>query len=120
MATAAVRSKPAAASRARARLPLVKAPIAAVAQWTFLTNHAHVLVCIAQDDNARMRDIAQRVGITERAVQRIVHELEQSGYVAHEREGRRNSYRVNKAGPLRHPVESHRTVAALLLLAGVR
>ncbi len=87
------------------------------APWTFLTNHAHVLVCIAGDPNVRIRDLAPRVGITERAVQRIVRELEQAGYLSHEHEGRRNVYRVRTEQPLRHPVERHRTVAALIALA---
>ena len=81
--------------------------------WTFLTNHAHVLICLAIDPDARMRDVAAKVGITERAVQRIVADLEEAGYLEREREGRRNSYRVRLALPLRHPIEAHRTVAAL-------
>jgi DNA-binding MarR family transcriptional regulator len=86
------------------------------APWTFLTNHAHVLICIAGDRNARIRDLAERVGITERGVQRIINELEEAGYLTHEREGRRNVYRVRSNQPLRHPVERHRNVAALLEL----
>ena len=62
--------------------------------WTFLTNHAHVLICIAEDPDVRIRDLAERVGITERGVQRIIMELEVSGYLTHERDGRRNHYRV--------------------------
>jgi DNA-binding IclR family transcriptional regulator len=86
--------------------------------WTFLTNHAHVLLCLARDPETRMRDVAERVGITERAVQRIVSELEQAGYVARDREGRRNRYEVNPDVALRHPIERHRSVAALLALVG--
>jgi len=82
--------------------------------WTFLTNHAHVFICIAEDPTARIRDVAERVGITERAVQRIIADLEELGYVAHERDGRRNVYRVRVGHRLRHPIESHRTVGALL------
>jgi DNA-binding IclR family transcriptional regulator len=82
--------------------------------WTFLTNHAHVLLCIARDPEVRIRDLALRVGISERAVQRIVSELEESGYLAHEREGRRNRYQVRAALPLRHPVERHCAVADLV------
>lgn len=85
--------------------------------WTFLTNHAHVLLCIASNRQVRIRDLADRVGITERAVQRIIFELEGDGYLTHEREGRRNSYRVRPHLPLRHPVERKNKVAALLALA---
>ncbi len=85
-----------------------------VTEWTFLTNHAHVLVCIAQEPEMRMRDMAERVGITERAVQRIVTSLEEEGYVEKIRNGRRNQYRVCKDLPLRHPIERHRKVSDLL------
>lgn len=85
--------------------------------WTFLTNHAHVLLCIVADPHARIRDVAARVGITERGVQRIITELEDAGYVTHEREGRRNVYRVRSHLPLRHPLERHHKVARLLQLA---
>jgi predicted ArsR family transcriptional regulator len=86
------------------------------AGWTFLTNHAHVLFCIADDPEVRLRDVAARVGITERAVQRIVTDLEAEGYLTVSKEGRRNRYQVNYAQPLRHPIERHRTVAALIKL----
>lgn len=82
--------------------------------WTFLTNHAHVLLCIARDPEARMREVANQVGITERAVQRIVAELEAAGYLVHERDGRRNRYEVRAAQPLRHPIEQHCRVAQLI------
>lgn len=83
-------------------------------EWTFLTNHAHVLICIAADPTARIRDIASLVGITERAVARIVVDLENDGYVEHERDGRRNVYRVRTGQPLRHRLERHRNVSVLL------
>ncbi|HEX9207119.1 MAG TPA: winged helix-turn-helix domain-containing protein [Steroidobacteraceae bacterium] len=83
-------------------------------QWTFLSNHAHVLVCLASDPDARLRDVAASVGITERAVQKIVGDLEQAGVIERVRNGRRNSYRLHTAVALRHPLESHRTVGALL------
>jgi DNA-binding IclR family transcriptional regulator len=86
--------------------------------WTFLTNHAHVLLSIAREPEARMRDLAEAVGITERAVQRIVADLEDAGYVRRVREGRRNRYHVREDLPLRHPVEQHRRVRALLDLVG--
>lgn len=84
------------------------------AHWTFLTNHAHVLLCVGRDASARIRDIASAVGITERAVQRILVELEEGGYLTHEREGRRNVYRVKPSLPLRHPLERHKKIAMLL------
>ena len=91
------------------------------AGWTFLTNHAHVLFCIAEDPEVRLRDVAARVGITERAVQRIVTDLEGEGYLTVAKEGRRNRYQVHYELPLRHPIERHRTVAALIeLVVGSR
>ncbi len=84
--------------------------------WTFLTNHAHVLLCIARDPQVRIRDLAPQVGITERAVQRILAELEEAGYLTHQREGRRNTYRVRPNQPFRHPVERHRKIALLLAI----
>ena len=84
--------------------------------WTFLSNHAHVLVCLARDPDARLRDVALSVGITERAVQKIVSDLEEAGVIVRERAGRRNSYRLNLDVPLRHALESHKTVGALLSL----
>ena len=91
-------------------------PVAEKPPWTFLTNHAHVLLCIAADPQARIRDLADRVGITERAVQRIIFDLEESGYLTREREGRRNTYRVRSNLPLRHPVERKNKVSALIAL----
>ncbi len=84
--------------------------------WTFLTNHAHVLFCLAEDPEVRLRDVAARVGITERAVQRIVTDLEDEGFVTRSRVGRRNLYEVHPERSLRHPVEAHRDVKALLEL----
>lgn len=81
--------------------------------WTFLTNHAHVLFCIAQDPGTRLRDVADRVGITERAVQRIVAELADAGYITRQRQGRRNTYQVHDRLPLRHAIEHHRNIADL-------
>lgn len=87
--------------------------------WTFLSNHGHVLVCLALDPNARLRDVATQVGITERAVQKIVGDLEEAGVLVRQRAGRRNSYHLNVNAPLRHALEAHRTVGALLgLVAG--
>lgn len=82
--------------------------------WTFLTNHAHVLICIARDPDARLRDVAVDVGITERAVQKIVADLEAAGVLTRERTGRRNHYEINPSATLRHPVEAHRNIGQLL------
>jgi DNA-binding Lrp family transcriptional regulator len=84
--------------------------------WTFLSNHGHVLVCMALDPGARLRDIAAQVGITERAVQKIVGDLVEAGVITRERAGRRNSYLMNVNAPLRHALEAHRTVGSLLTL----
>ena len=94
------------------------APIAAPAPatWTFLSNHAHVLIYLSRAPDARMREVAQVVGITERAVQRIIAELVAGGFLKVEKDGRRNRYAVNDRLPLRHPVEAHRTVRDLLAL----
>lgn len=83
-------------------------------QWTFLSNHAHVLVCLASDPGARLRDVAAQVGITERAVQKIVSDLESAGVLTRERDGRRNRYHMALDRPLRHPIERHRSIGALL------
>jgi DNA-binding transcriptional ArsR family regulator len=82
--------------------------------FTYLSNHTHVLVCVSADPAIRLRDLASLVGITERAVQRIVMELEAAGVLKREREGRRNHYKVNKRAKLRHPLEAHCTVGGLL------
>lgn len=82
--------------------------------WTFLTNHAHVLVCITHDPGIRVREIADRVGITERATQRIVADLAGAGYIERSRVGRRTTYTINGRLPLRHPLEEHREIGALL------
>ncbi|TXK61018.1 winged helix-turn-helix domain-containing protein [Alkalisalibacterium limincola] len=82
--------------------------------WTFLSNHTHVLVCLASEGDPTLREIAARVGVTERAVQRIVAELEQAGVVERRREGRRNVYRLNTDVPLRHPLEAHCRVGDLI------
>lgn len=82
--------------------------------WTFLTNHAHVTLCIAEEPDIRLRDIALRVGISERAVHQIVKDLEAGGYVMRTRVGRRNHYRVHPDQPLRHPLEHNHDVGELL------
>lgn len=80
----------------------------------FLTNHAHVLLCLAGNPELRIRDIAERVGVTERAVLRILGNLEEAGCLAREREGRRTHYRLRPDRPMRHPVEATRSVRALV------
>ncbi len=91
------------------------------ASWTFLTNHAHVLICLVQRPEGTLREVAVQVGITERAVQRIVRDLEDAGILLRERTGRRNRYTVSGSHPLRHPLEAHRSVQDLLdLLATSR
>jgi DNA-binding MarR family transcriptional regulator len=82
--------------------------------WTFVTNHTRVLLSIARDRDVRLRDIAQTVGITERATQRIVAELIEGGYVSRERRGRRNHYSVNPKTKLRHPSQREQDVGTLL------
>jgi predicted DNA-binding transcriptional regulator YafY len=84
--------------------------------WTFLSNHAHVLLCIAKEPGVRLREVADRVGITERSVQRIVADLEEAGYLSRSREGRRNRYEVHPDRPLRHAISSQREVGGLLNL----
>jgi len=84
--------------------------------WTFLTNHAHVLLCLARDPEQRQRDLSDQVGITERAAQVILGDLERSGYIRRERVGRRNRYTLDLGRPLRHPLESAHTVGELIEL----
>ena len=83
-------------------------------RWTFLTNYGHVLLCVARDPDARMRDIALTVGITERSVQAIVGDLVDEGYLVKSRSGRRNSYEVHTEGPMRHPASAGHSVGELL------
>lgn len=97
--------------RARAK---PKSDASSPAGWTFLTNHAHVLLCLVENPEARMREVAVLVGITERAVQRIIAELAEAGYLSRMREGRSNRYIVHGDLFLRHPVESHCTIAELV------
>ena len=87
--------------------------------WTFLTNHARVLVEIARDPNNRLRDIAAGIGITERAAQTIVNDLEEAGYITRTRIGRRNHYSVDPTRPFRHPADADQRIAGLLTLFAV-
>ncbi len=87
-----------------------------VPTWTFLSNHAHVLLCIARNPEMTMKSISELVGITERAVQRIVADLVQQEYLRRDKDGRRNRYTISSQKPLRHPIEAHRNVDAILEL----
>ena len=82
--------------------------------WTFFSNHGHILLVLAQDPHIRLRDLAARVGITERAVHRLLVEMEHGGVIVRHREGRRNHYTVRSDRRLRHPIEEHRTVGDLI------
>jgi len=82
--------------------------------WTFFSNYAHVLVCLAEDPQARLRDVAGRVDITERTAVRLISQLDEAGILKRVKDGRRNSYVIDTAKNLRHPIESHCTVGAWL------
>jgi DNA-binding transcriptional ArsR family regulator len=90
-----------------------------MANWSFLTSHARVLMCIAHDPGARLRDIAAGLGITERSADGIVSELAEAGYVVKQKDGRRNRYQIQAHLPLPEPTSRERTVGEILaLLAG--
>jgi DNA-binding MarR family transcriptional regulator len=89
-----------------------------MSQWTFLTNHAQVLLCIARKQDITAREIAAEVGITERAVQRIVRDLGDAGYISHSRDGRQNHYEIHADRPMRHPAQQGFAVRELLDLLG--
>ena len=91
-----------------------KNPLPSCPPWTIFSNHAHVLVCIARNPEERVREIARKVGITERAVQRIIGDLEEAGVIARERLGRSNRYTLSLDRPLRHPLEANTTIAAVI------
>ncbi len=83
-------------------------------EWTFLTNHAHVLLSVAANPDVTLREVAEKVGITERATHRIVSELERGGALTRSRSGRRNHYEIREDFPLRHPLEEHCSVGQLV------
>lgn len=87
-----------------------------MSNWTIFSNHGHVLVCLARDSEARLRDVAADVGLTERAVQKIVRDLQDGGMISVSKQGRRNTYRIDKKNTLRHNLEAHCTLGALLKL----
>lgn len=82
--------------------------------WTFLSNYAHVLVCLAMNPEARLREVADEVGITERSAVRLITQLDEAGILTREKQGRRNHYVIDMDAPLRHPMESHCTVGQLI------
>ena len=84
--------------------------------WTFLTNHSHVLLCLAKSPSMRIRDLAIEVGITERAVQRIIAELVDEDYLKKQKDGRRNTYEICSQRPLKHSIEGHKTIDDLIKL----
>ena len=88
------------------------------ATWTFLSNHAHVLLCLSAGPDQTLPEIAARVGITTRAVQLILADLIAEGYVERTKAGRRNHYRINPDGRLRHPLEAHHSVGDLIAALG--
>ncbi len=85
-------------------------------RWTFLSNHAHVLIVLYANPNLVLREVALKVGITERGVQRIVLDLEDGGFISRRKVGRKNHYEVNMDQPLRHSLEAHRSIGELLQL----
>ena len=89
-----------------------------MAHWTFLTNHAQVFLCVARNSRLTAKEIAAQVGITERAVQRLLDDLEEAGYLSRAREGRRNIYAIHPERPMRHPAQQGRAVRDLLALLG--
>lgn len=105
--------------KARKRRFAIDLPVAVnepsiVKQWTFLNNHAHVLICLARNPDAVLREVASNVGITERAVQLIVSDLEGCGTLIRKKIGRCNTYIINPNHPLRHPLENRHTIEELL------
>ena len=95
--------------------PVASAPASTAAPtWTFLSNHSHVLICLHRESELTVREVAQRVGITERSVQRIIGDLEDAGFLVRERVGLRNRYRFDTSESLRHPIESHCTIGDLI------
>jgi len=85
-----------------------------IPEWTFLSNHAHVLICISQQPDIRLSEVADLVGIRERSVHRIVHELSESGYISVSKVGRNNVYEVHLDLPLRHPLEATHSIRAII------
>ena len=95
-------------------------PTSDVGTFHFLTNHAHVLLAISVDEDITVRDLALKIGITERAVMRIIGDLDRAGYLNREREGRRNRYTINRDLPLRHEIEQHCSIGDLISMYQAR
>ncbi|MCA9162342.1 MAG: MarR family transcriptional regulator [Planctomycetales bacterium] len=125
---AAKRQPPAASERpatrvsATAESPALPAPRPepGTGRWTFLTNHSHVMILLSRYPSMVLREVAMQVGITERAVQRIIADLEDEGFIEREKVGRQNHYRILTSQRLRHPIEAHCTIGDLLLLINDR
>ena len=100
---------------AKTALPIFPRP-ETQARWTFLTNHSHVLLLLSGDSSLVLREVAWQIGITERAVQRILADLEAGGFIEREKIGRKNHYRILTQQSLRHPIEAHRTIGDLIAL----
>ena len=90
-------------------------PIESAQNWTFLSNHAHVLVCVAKNPDMRLSEVAELVGVRERTVHRIVHELIDAGYISVTKVGRNNVYAVDLDKPLRHPLEAEHNIQAIVV-----
>jgi DNA-binding IclR family transcriptional regulator len=103
-------------------MPKKPASAEASQTWTFLSNHAHVLVCVAKNPDVRLSEVAALVGVRERTVHRIVHELIDAGYISVTKVGRNNVYSVDLDKPLRHPLEADHNIQAIIapLLKKVR
>ncbi|MAT70424.1 MAG: winged helix-turn-helix domain-containing protein [Planctomycetaceae bacterium] len=115
----AAKTAKSAKNRRNAKKPAAAQSVPAAAEpaahrWTFLTNHAHVLILLHSSPELVLRQVAAQVGITERAVQRIVQDLEDGGFVERTRVGRKNRYKVKTGQALRHPIEAHRRIGDLL------
>jgi predicted transcriptional regulator len=91
-----------------------------MSNWTIFSNHGHVLFCLARDSESRLRDVATDVGITERAVQKIVRDLQACGMISVSKHGRRNRYRIDNGKSLRHDLEAHCTLGVLIDLIGTK
>lgn len=113
---------PAASERPATPVPATPAPRMepGTGRWTFLTNHSHVMILLSRYPSMVLREVAMQVGITERAVQRIIADLEEEGFIEREKVGRQNHYRILTSQRLRHPIEAHCTIGDLLLLINDR
>ena len=89
-------------------------PVESAQNWTFLSNHAHVLVCVAKNPDVRLSEVAELVGVRERTAHRIVHELIDAGYISVTKVGRNNVYSVDLEKPLRHPLEAEHNIHAIV------